>query len=74
MPFSLTSRGFFAEKQNHDMTEFPIKSLLWRINKSYPSAMLKVTRAISYTSLYVEDIIFFILDSVCGPSSAGHKG
>ena len=62
MPFSLTSQGYFAEKQNHDMAELSIKSLLRRINKSYPSAMLrKVKRGISYNILYVEDTIIFLI-------------
>lgn len=41
------------------MAEFSINSLLRKVNKNYPSAMLIVKRVISHTTVYVEDIVLF---------------
>lgn len=41
------------------MAEFSINSLLRRIDKSYPSAMLVVKTAVSHTTVYVEDTAIF---------------
>lgn len=46
------------------MAEFSINSLLSRVNKNYPSSMLIVKRAVSHTTVYVEDTVYCYLSDL----------